>query len=69
MNGVLRKIPQFLPGFFNLQSSLSRYSNLVFRILKICLAVPSGSHYYFMVQYGYAYKLRLLPYWEGVGID
>ena len=44
-SGATRNIRPFLLSFFDLQSSLSRYRILIFRILKICLAVPSGSHY------------------------
>ena len=53
---VTENIRQFLLGFFNCFSSLSRYRSLVFRILKICLAVPSGSHIYLMIHWSRTYK-------------
>ena len=55
VGGITRIIPQFFLGFLILQSSPSWYRILVFRILKICLAVPSSSHYYFVIHQGYAY--------------
>ena len=48
VSGVTRNIRYFFREFFNLQSSLNRYNILVFRILKICLAVPSGSNELFL---------------------
>ena len=51
VRGITENIRQFLLRFFNRQSSLIRYKILVFCNLKICLAVPSGSHYYLMMHY------------------
>ena len=67
--GVPRNIRQFLLGFEDRQSSLSRYRILVFRFLKICLAVPSGSGYYFMIDQDCAYRFRPSPEWEEVGVN
>ena len=67
--GVPKNIRQFLLGFEDRQSSLSRYRILVFRFLKICLAVPSGSGYYFMIDQDCAYRFRPSPEWEEVGVN
>ena len=64
-----RNIWQFLLGFLDRQSSLSRFSILVFRILKICLAVPSGSRYHFMIDQYCAYRFRPSPEREEVGVN
>ena len=69
VSGVLRNIRQLFPVFFNLQSLLSRFRILVFRFLKICLAVPSGSRYYFMIDQYCAYRFRPSPEWEEVGVN
>ena len=53
VRGITENIRQFLLRFFNRQSSLIRYKILVFCNLKICLAVPSGSHYYLMMHFGF----------------
>jgi len=43
--------------------------DLSFSILKICLAVPSGSRYYLMIDQDCAYRFRPSPEWEEVGVN
>ena len=69
VRGVTGNIRQLLLGFFNRQKLVNRYKILVFRILKMCLVVPSSSHYYFMNHGGCAYKFKWSPNWEGLGVN